>query len=132
MKLPNDLLQLEVTNSKLFSITVNMTYGTATLQIPLFAWNCQLPCYHTIDTIYTVSQKSPTYTTCYNFYIHSSIATIFTARRNARIASAALAIAIPSVCLSVRPSVCLSHDGIVSTRQHVARCSLHCQIAKCV
>ena len=33
----------------------------------------------------------------------------FTARRNARIASAVLATAIPSVCLSV----CLSHAGIV-------------------
>ena len=33
-----------------------------------------------------------------------------------------------SVCLSVR----LSYAGIVSKRQHVARCSLHCQIAKCV
>jgi len=29
------------------------------------------------DTIYTVSQKRPTFTTCYNFYLHSSIATIF-------------------------------------------------------
>jgi len=26
--------------------------------------------------IYTVSQKRPTFTTCYNFYMHSSIATI--------------------------------------------------------
>ena len=34
----------------------------------------------------------------------------------------------PSVCLSVR----LSHASIVSKRRHVARCSLHCQIAKCV
>ena len=33
---------------------------------------------------------------------------IFTARRNARIASAVLATAIPSVCLSVGPSVRLS------------------------
>jgi len=33
-----------------------------------------------------------------------------------------------SVCLSIRPS----HAGIVSKRRHVARCSLHCQIAKCV
>jgi len=34
---------------------------------------------------------------------------------------------------SVRPSaVCLSHASIVSKRLHVARCSLHCQIAKCV
>jgi len=31
-----------------------------------------------LTTIYTVSQKKrPTFTTCYNFYIHSSIATIF-------------------------------------------------------
>jgi len=30
------------------------------------------------------------------------------------------------------PSVCLSHAGIVSKRRHVAQCSLHCQIAKCV
>jgi len=33
---------------------------------------------------------------------------------------------------SVRLSVCLSHAGIVSKRLQVARCSLHCQIAKCV
>ena len=41
-----------------------------------------------------------------------------------------------SVCLSVRPSVCPSvrpsHAGIVSKRRHVARCSLHRWIAKCV
>ena len=42
----------------------------------------------------------------------------FTARR---IASAVLAIAISSVCPSVRPS----HAGIVSKRRHIARCSLH-------
>jgi len=54
------------------------------------------------------------------------IVSSFTARRNARIASAVLATAIPSVCPSVRPSVCLSQ------RRHVARCSLHCQIARCV
>jgi len=34
----------------------------------------------------------------------------------------------PSVCPSVRPS----HARIVSKRRHVAQCSLHCQIAKCV
>jgi len=45
-----------------------------------------------------------------------------------RIASAVLVTAIPSVCPSVRPS----HAGIVSKRRHVARCSLHCRIAKCV
>ena len=56
---------------------------------------------------------------------------IFTVR-NARIASTVLAIAIPSVCLSIRLSVRLSHAGIVSKRRHVARCSLHCRIAKCV
>jgi len=33
---------------------------------------------------------------------------------------------------SVRPSVCPSHAGIVSKRRHVARCSLHCRIAKCI
>ena len=37
-----------------------------------------------------------------------------------------------SVCLSVHPSVRPSHAGIVSKRRHVARCSLHCRIAKCV
>ena len=37
-----------------------------------------------------------------------------------------------SVRLSVRPSVRLTHAGIVSKRLHVPRCSLHCQIAKCV
>jgi len=57
---------------------------------------------------------------------------VLTARRNARIASAILTTAIPSVCLSVRPYVRLSHAGIVSKRRHVARCSLHCQIAKCL
>ena len=58
----------------------------------------------------------------------SPLSRIFTARRNARIASVVLAIAIPYV----RPSVCQSHAGIVSKRRHVARCSLHCWIAKCV
>ena len=37
-----------------------------------------------------------------------------------------------SVCLSIRLSVCPSHAGIVSKRRHVARCSLHRRIAKCV
>jgi len=46
---------------------------------------------------------------------------------NARIASAVLATAYPSVRLSVRPS----HAGIVSKPRHVARCSLHRWIAKC-
>ena len=37
-----------------------------------------------------------------------------------------------SVRLSVCLSVCLSHAGIVSKRRHVARCSFHRWIAKCV
>ena len=37
-----------------------------------------------------------------------------------------------SVRLSVRLSVCPSHAGIDSKRRHVARCSLHRWIAKCV
>ena len=56
---------------------------------------------------------------------------IFTARCNARIASAVLCYG-NSVCLSVCPSVRWTQAGIVSKRRHVARCSLHCQIAKCV
>jgi len=60
----------------------------------------------------------------------------FYSARNARIASAVLTTAIPSVrpsvCLSVCPSVRPSHAGIVSKRRHVARCSLHHWIAKCV
>jgi len=59
-----------------------------------------------------------------NFHCQS----LFTAHRNARIASSVLAMAIPSVCLSV----CLSHAGIASQRLHVAQCSLHRQIAKCI
>jgi len=35
-----------------------------------------------------------------------------------------------SVCLSVCPSVRLSHADIVPKRRHVAWCSLHCRIAK--
>ena len=35
-----------------------------------------------------------------------------------------------SVCLSVCPTVRLSHAGIVSKRRHIARCSLHCRIEK--
>ena len=54
----------------------------------------------------------------------SGIARFYSAR-NARIASAVLATAIPSVRPSVRPS----HTGIVSKRRHVARCSLHRLIA---
>jgi len=33
---------------------------------------------------------------------------------------------------SVCQSVCPSHAGVVSKRRHVARCSLHCLVAKCV
>ena len=51
---------------------------------------------------------------------------VFTERRNARIESAVLATAIPSVRPYVCLSVCPSHAGIVSKRRHVARCSLHC------
>jgi len=65
-------------------------------------------------------------------YSHSVSSAFFTAHCNARIASAVLAIAIPSVCLSVCPSVCLSRASIVSKRRHVARCGLCCWIAKCV
>ena len=64
---------------------------------------------------------------CGFFYLLSSFF-FFTARRNVVIARALLATAIPSVC----PSVCPSHAGIVSKRRHVARCSLHCSIAKCL
>ena len=35
-------------------------------------------------------------------------------------------------CISYSNSVCPSHAGIVSKRRHVARCSLHRWIAKCV
>jgi len=65
----------------------------------------------------------------------SGLLSHFTALRNARIASAVglLATAIQSVC---RPSVCLSvcHTPVLcrSKRLQVARCSLHCQIAKYV
>jgi len=47
-------------------------------------------------------------TPLYSVKFHTIDFLIFTARRNARIASAVLATAIPSVCLSVRPSVCPS------------------------
>jgi len=62
------------------------------------------------------------------------LVSIFTARRsrNARIASAVLAIAFPSVCPSIRLSAYRSHAGIVSKQRHIAWCSLHCQIAECV
>ena len=33
--------------------------------------------YPVSSQVHCVSKKRPTYTTCYNFYIHSSIATIF-------------------------------------------------------
>ena len=73
------------------------------------------------------------YRSVYSLY-HTGIS--FYSARNARIASAVLATAIPSVRPSVRssvsPSVCPSHAGIVSKRRHIARCSLHRWIAKCV
>ena len=70
--------------------------------------------------------RQPQRMMCYSF------AFVFYSARNARIASAVLATAIPFVCPSVCPSVRPSHAGIVSKRRHVARCSLHCWIAKCV
>jgi len=49
-------------------------------------------------------------------FFSSFVSPTFYSARNARIASAVLATAIPSVCLSVRPSVhpsvCPSHAGI--------------------
>jgi len=59
---------------------------------------------------------------------HQLMSSCFYSACNACIASAVLATAIPSV----RLSVCPSHAGIVSKRRHVARCSLHRWIAKCV
>jgi len=60
------------------------------------------------------------------------VVSVFYSARNARIASAVLAMAIPSVRPSVRLSVRPSHVGIVSKRRHVARCSFHLWIAKSV
>ena len=92
-------------------LTVYVPFNTAT-RLRLLLCMCVQACMHCVQTYIPLL--------------------LFTARRNARIASAVLATAIPSVCPSVRPSVCLPHAGIVSKRLHVARCSLHCQIAKCV
>ena len=52
---------------------------------------------------------------CYK--VSSSV--FFTARRDASIASAVLAIATSSVRPSIRPSVCLSHAGNVSKQLNV-------------
>jgi len=52
MELSNDLLGLHVTNSNLFSITVNMTYGNTTLQIALFP-------YGTVTSYYTTDESRP-------------------------------------------------------------------------
>jgi len=61
-----------------------------------------------------------------------NLALVFAARRNARIASAVLATAIPTVRPFVCPSVCLSHAGIVLKRLHVARYSLHSDRKMCL
>ena len=88
--------------------------------------------FKTIDNLAVINFTKETYfiTNCNVCYFN------FYSTRNARIASGVLAIAIPSVRPSVGPSVRLSvrpsHAGIVSKRWHVARCSLHRWIAKCV
>jgi len=62
MELSNDLLGLEITNSNLFNITVNMTYGNTNLEIALFPlWNSyQLPHHrhHATVGIYTEWENS--------------------------------------------------------------------------
>ena len=63
------------------------------------------------------------------FLVHPTVVLYFSFLQHAAIASAVLAIAIPSVCLSVRPSV--TRRYCVKTT-HVAWCSLHFQTAKCV
>ena len=84
------------------------------------------------DPIWHVSSSSGV-ATLVSELLHPCYFTFFTARRNARIASAVLATAIPSVSLSVRPSVRLSVTRRYCVKtMHVARCSLHCQIAKSV
>jgi len=62
-------------------------------------------------TIPTRPTRSVYYFTLFLRYLllYSQICYIFTARGNARIASAVLAIAIPSVCVSVRPSLTRRH-----------------------
>jgi len=79
----------------------------------------------TMDILNTVCEQTLAndlhFFMCFWFKWLLSIVSAFYSERNARIASAVLAIAIPSV----RLSVCSSHAGIVSKRRHVARCSLH-------
>jgi len=57
---------------------------------------------------------------------------IFTARRNARLLALQALYQLRQFSLSVCPSVHPSHAGIASKRRHIARCSWHCRIAKCV
>ena len=91
---------------------------------------------HTSNLIHRLTIASPSLATYDNTFPnwcgHDRVVHFYSAR-NARIASAVLATAIPSVCPSVRLSVCLSvrHTPVLSKRRHVARCSLHRWIAKC-
>ena len=82
----------------------------------------------TTGYISTVSgPSSPYYEEMWRTYC--CLTSFFYSARNARIASAVL---LRQFRMSVRQSVCPSHAGIVSKRRHVAQCSLHRWIAKCV
>jgi len=109
-------------------VTVNVVYpeknwfSTLALVFP----DVSTPLFPPLHTLFSFSALFTLAVSCHVF--HSRV---FTACRNHRIASAVLAIAIPSACLSVCPFR-PSHAGIVSKLLHVARCCLHCQVAKCV
>ena len=57
---------------------------------------------------------------------------VLSPRLASRFLQRAAMLALQALYYSYSNSVRPSHAGIVSKRLHVARCSLHCQIAKCV
>jgi len=58
-----------------------------------------------------------------------SLCAFYSASAYLAMQSAVLAIVNPSVCLSVRPSVCPSHPGTVSKRLKLRSWSLHWRMA---
>jgi len=53
-------------------------------------------------------------------------------RQSYSFASAVYATGYPSVCSSLRPSVCVSHSGIVSKRGNAEGCGLRYRVAQCL
>ena len=95
-------LSYQKSDARVRNISQSLTYKMAANSWHIYDMKKLRDCHPMYTAEYDADHAECEGTFCFDFV---SI-TFVTAHRNARIASAVLATEIPSVCLSVRPSVC--------------------------